>query len=134
MYTYREIMDRLKLYFKAKSDRQIAEKLGINYNTIKTWSNRGKIPLEKLLVKLQNEPISINWLLTGEGEMYKTPHIQNSIVAQGNNHKIIGNIIGNSTDNELKELCEVLKKLPEKKRKYYYHRIMADYLEMEEKE
>ena len=77
MNNYRQIMDRLKLYFKVNSDKKIAEKLGINYNTIKTWSNRGKIPLEKILNRLQNETINIDWLLTGRGEMFlkdeKTP-------------------------------------------------------------
>ena len=75
MDDYRKIMDRLKTYFKVNSDRQVAEKLGINYNTIKTWGNRKKIPMDTLLNKLQNETIDLNWLLTGEGEMYNKTQI-----------------------------------------------------------
>ena len=63
MNDYRNIMDKLKIHFNVKSDRQVAEKLGINYNTVKTWSNRKKIPIDKLLEKLQNETIDLNWLL-----------------------------------------------------------------------
>jgi len=68
---FREIFDRLKKFYNVTSDRKVSEIMGINYNTVKTWSNRGKVPIEKVLEKLQNETININWLLTGEGEMLK---------------------------------------------------------------
>ena len=136
MNNYREIMDRLKLYFQVNSDRKIAEKLGINYNTIKTWSNRGKIPIEKLLIKFQNEPINLNWLLTGKGEMFLK---DNSSVAIQNSN-IIGhsNIIGNNNSIEntpntnqpqttyLKELTEAFTQLPPEKQKLYYHKFMSE--------
>jgi phage repressor protein C with HTH and peptisase S24 domain len=37
--------------------------LKINYNTVKTWGNRKRIPIDILLEKLQNETIDLNWLL-----------------------------------------------------------------------
>ena len=79
MNDYRTIFDRLKLFYNASSDRKIADILGINYNTIKTWSSRGKVPIEKILEKLQNETININWLLTGEGEMFKNTQVTKDI-------------------------------------------------------
>ena len=70
MNDYRSIFDRLKLFFNVNSDRKVAERLKINYNTIKTWSNRKKIPLDTLLSLIQNETINIDWLLTGKGSMH----------------------------------------------------------------
>lgn len=68
MNNFREIMDRLKQYYGVKTDKAVGEKLGVNANTIKTWSNRGKVPMDTLLKSIQNETISTDWLLTGEGE------------------------------------------------------------------
>ena len=112
-------MDRLKTYFKLNSDRQVAEKLGINYNTIKTWGNRKKIPMDTLLNKLQNETIDLNWLLTGEGEMYKNEKIiinaPNNIV-NSHNAKISINEAINSLPPEIATVAKYMLNLPEKQR------------------
>ncbi len=70
MNNFREIFDRLKQYYQVNKDKEVAEKLGVNYNTVKTWSTRGKIPLDSLVDRLQNETIDLNWLLTGKGSMF----------------------------------------------------------------
>jgi len=71
MNNFREIMERLKLYYGVETDKAVAERLKINPNTIKTWSNRGKIPMDTLLKSIQNETISTDWLLSGEGHPEK---------------------------------------------------------------
>ncbi len=144
MNNYREIMDRLKLFFNVNSDRKVAEKLGINYNTIKTWSNRGKIPLEKILSRLQNETINIDWLLTGRGEMFLKEAAQNINNQDGiviaNSSPINGNItISTNTHNKKvtqkeDELLEAYRKLPPKRQQYYYHKILSDAIEYELKD
>ena len=95
-------------------------------------NGKQKIPPE-IITKLRNIlNINPDWLLTGEGEMYKTNinGISNSIIANGNNHQIIGNVIGGN--EELSQICEALKKLSPKKRKYFYHKIMAEIYKEEE--
>ena len=117
------------------SQQKLADSLELQRSIIADVE-RGKVksPNFKLLRKLEEKyNINPDWLLTGEGEMYKAPNnVQNAIIAQGSNHNIVGNIIGNNVDNELKELCEAFQKLPEKKRKYFYHLIMAEVYKEEE--
>jgi phage repressor protein C with HTH and peptisase S24 domain len=66
----KEILERLKKYYKVENNRQLAEKLEINYQTLNTWLKRNKIPYDLLFKIGQNENISYDWLLTGEGNMY----------------------------------------------------------------
>ena len=137
MNDFREIFDRLKLYFEVKSDKKVSEKLGVNYNTVKTWSNRGKIPLDSLLKELQNETINLNWLLTGKGSM----HLQEPSKTQINNSTVgIGSIQGTVTGNinisiqkhkkevtqKEDDLLEAYRTLSNDLQDYYYHQIKAD--------
>ena len=132
MSNIREVLNRLKIALNAKSFTEVAEKLGVSESTIDSWRARKRIP-DKYIATLQVKGINPDWLLTGEGEMYKTPNnVQNAIIAQGSNHNIVGNIIGSNVDNELKELCEAFQKLSPKKRKYFYHLIMAEVYKEEE--
>ena len=141
MRTLNNILDRLYQSLNIKNDAEFCRKYNIKKNTLSTWKARNKIPYE-LIEKISDENnLSLDWILrgkgsqneTGEGEMYKTPNnVQNSIIAQGSNHNIVGNIIGSNVDNELKELCEAFQKLSPKKRKYFYHLIMAEVYKEEE--
>jgi len=132
MNDIKSIINRMKEAFKIRTNKELAGKLGTSLSNIDNWKKRNSIPQKYILLTSQMTDTNPNWLLTGEGEMYKTPSVQNSIIAQGNNHKIIGNTIGNNINNELKELCEAFQKLPEKKRKYFYHLIMAEMYKEEE--
>jgi len=69
MNNYKEIMERLKLYFEVSTYVKVAEKLDISYDTVKSWSSRKKVVIETLLEHLTDEPINITWLLTGKGTM-----------------------------------------------------------------
>ena len=134
----KSIINRMKEAFKIKTNKELSEKLGTSLSNIDNWKKRNTIPQKYLLLTSQMTNINPDWLLTGEGEMYKTQHIidiKNSIVGQAG-HNIKGDVtINTSSANEsLKELCEAFQKLPTKKQKYYYHKIMADYFEIDEKE
>ena len=128
----KSIINRIKEAFKVRTNKELAEKLGTSLSNIDNWKKRNSIPQKYILLTSQMTNINPDWLLTGEGEMYRTPSVQNAIIAQGNNHKIIGNVVGSNTNNELKEICEAFQKLPEKKRKYFYHLIMAEMYKEEE--
>jgi len=96
MNDFREIFNRLKLIYGVSTDKKIAEKLEINYNTVKTWSSRGKIPIETLLESIHDETINLNWLLTGKGSM----HLQDDIhVADISHNHNSGIIVSNNSGN-----------------------------------
>jgi repressor LexA len=83
---FRDIFNKLKIYFDLKTDKEVALKLNINYNTIKTWNNRGKVPLEKLLTSLKDNDIDINWLLGGKEDNSNTislPYYPNIYASAG---------------------------------------------------
>jgi len=99
MNDFREIMDRLKLFYGVKSDKAVSECLKLNYNTVKTWSNRNKIPLDTLIECIQNETININWLLYGKGSMFlddssnsSSDNITQNI--SGSSHVVGNHIVG----------------------------------------
>ena len=99
------ILNRLKQITNSKTDKELTQKLGISYSTLDTWKNRDKIPEKRLLEFSLKYQVPMEWLLTGEGEMYKgNQTIQNPFCA---------------------EICDNFKKLPEDKQKYLYHTFMS---------
>ena len=75
MSNIREVLNRLKIALNAKSFTEVAEKLGVSDSTIDSWRARKRIP-DKYIATLQVKGINPDWLLTGEGEMYKTDKVQ----------------------------------------------------------
>jgi transcriptional regulator with XRE-family HTH domain len=63
--------DRMSRAFGYLKRAEIADKLGVNYQTLTNWLNgRNEIPVSEL-VKVANETgCSLNWLLTGKGEIF----------------------------------------------------------------
>ena len=120
------ILNRLKQITNSKTDKELTQKLGISYSTLDTWKNRDKIPEKRLLEFSLKYQVPMEWLLTGEGEMYKTPSVQNSIIAQGNNHNIIGNVVGSNIQNNemLKKINETFLKLPPNRQEVLFFKIM----------
>ena len=64
-----EILSRLYQYMGFSKDLEFCEKYHIKPNTLSTWKKRNKIPYELLEEISQNENLSMDWLLTGKGEM-----------------------------------------------------------------
>lgn len=123
MNDFRQIFDRLKLIYGVNTDKKVSEELGINYNTVKTWSSRGKIPIETLLQSIQNESLNISWLLTGKGSMYLSDTTSqsshntvgdNSIVVNGNGNINIAIKKEDFKDDseDIKHLVSLLKYAP----------------------
>jgi len=52
-----------------KTAKELADYLEVDPTTISTWKKRNSIDLDVLLAKCEH--INYNWLLTGEGEMFK---------------------------------------------------------------
>lgn len=64
----RLIYNRIKSAYGLKTDRELADFLGITPQVIPTSILRGSVQWDKIFQKC--EFLSIDWLLTGEGEMF----------------------------------------------------------------
>lgn len=64
------LIGRLRSVLQAKSDADLARKLGLSDRSVLTnWKRRGTTPLSECLQVSRENGISLDWLLTGEGEM-----------------------------------------------------------------
>ncbi|MCD6099670.1 MAG: helix-turn-helix transcriptional regulator [Candidatus Marinimicrobia bacterium] len=68
-----EILKRLKQLKGLKTDTELAQYLGVKQNTISSWKRRRTIPYNLFISKCEEEKINLNWLLTGQGEMFMKP-------------------------------------------------------------
>ncbi len=64
-------MNRLKDYTKAKSFNALAEILGLSSSNFASLKKRNSVPYDKILEFSRSHNVSIDWLLTGEGQMFK---------------------------------------------------------------
>lgn len=54
---------------ECKTDTALARALGVDKNTVSVWKKRNEIPINVLKKVSKNENISLDWLLSGVGEM-----------------------------------------------------------------
>lgn len=67
------IIDRMKDVTHSQTEVQLASYLGLkSKSAVSTWKTRAKKPLAECLAISQNENISLDWLLTGQGNMHKS--------------------------------------------------------------
>ncbi|MBK9155385.1 MAG: helix-turn-helix domain-containing protein [Chloracidobacterium sp.] len=65
-----EFTERLKIAFDHAKMADIARRLDLPHATIRNYF-RGRMPAPEVLIKIANEThVSLNWLLTGSGEMF----------------------------------------------------------------
>jgi transcriptional regulator with XRE-family HTH domain len=66
-----QIISRLKEVFKTNTNAALAAQLGVNHQDIRNWRNRNSPPFE-ICIKVSNElNVDLNWLLKGQGSMYR---------------------------------------------------------------
>lgn len=71
------ILNRLKKAKNFKSDTELANYLGISKSTLSNWYSRNSIDYDLLFSKC--EQINSNWLLTGEGDVFKNDNVVKEI-------------------------------------------------------
>ena len=118
MFEFQTIMSRLRTYLDAKTNKEVAEKLGIDYNTIKGWGSRKKVAISTIMELLEDEPIDFTWLIRGKGNMRiaEDPDIINSLskVELAMQEEIDPQIISKiSEDKQLQEMLSLLKYAPD---------------------
>lgn len=66
----RDFIERLHKAFDNASMADVARRLNIPHATVRNYY-QGRLPAPEVLIKIANETsVSLNWLLTGKGDMY----------------------------------------------------------------
>jgi len=142
----KDFSTNLKLLRKEKglSQEKLAKLIGVSSRTIQYYEKGEATPKVGTVRKIADILGVDFYELTGMKPVSKQfIGINNSIIGQtghiiaGENNNINRDVINNSNTEEENELLikimENLKKLPQKKQEYYYHKIISDALEEEMK-
>lgn len=74
---FESIIERIKGLKNLRADKKVAAVLGFSKGAFSERKRRGSIPKKELELFCERESINMDWLLTGEGEMHRQPHIYN---------------------------------------------------------
>ena len=67
----RDFIERLDRTFDNATMAEVARRLGIPHATVRNYYKEGRLPAPDVLIKIAGETgVSLNWLLTGAGDMY----------------------------------------------------------------
>jgi hypothetical protein len=80
-FIFNEVMLRLKTSLKASSYNELAAMLGLSSSGFANLKKRNSIPFDKVSVLASSHNVSIDWLLTGEGEMLKGEKAANDAIS-----------------------------------------------------
>jgi len=66
-----DFVDRLDRTFDHSTMAEVARRLRIPHATVRNYYKQGRLPAPEVLIKIAGETgVSLNWLLTGSGNMY----------------------------------------------------------------
>ena len=99
----RVILTRLYKALGITKDIEFAKKINVKQSTISAWKNRGTIPCEILIDVAQKNNISLDWLFTGEGSMYKDKN-EKQLILGNNNIQINGSVTHLNTTSPINSL------------------------------
>lgn len=63
-----DVIERLKSVYNSRNNSELAESLGILPANVSKWKMRNSIPYKEICETSMKKGVSVNWLLTGEGE------------------------------------------------------------------
>lgn len=69
--TAADVMGRLQAVFGATTDSALADAMKVNRQTLGSWRARDRIPYEECVNLATEKGLSLDWLLIGEGQMYR---------------------------------------------------------------
>ncbi len=73
-----DVLERLKQLLKASSDSELCRVIGINRQTLANWKGRDSVPYSLCVQMSEENNVSLDWLLTGVGTMYRNAEVQAS--------------------------------------------------------
>ena len=66
-----EFVDRLNLTFEGRNMAEVGRMLDLPHATVRNYYIEGRLPAPEVLIKIANVTnVSLNWLLTGKGNMH----------------------------------------------------------------
>lgn len=69
--SYSDLIERMRWAGKLKNDSAVARSLGVTPQALSNYKKRGEMPTDLVLKFAGIYGLSVDWLITGEGEMYK---------------------------------------------------------------
>jgi len=115
-----EVLERLSQVLGVDSDSSLSKELGVPRTTLSSWKNRDSVPYEQCIDIAKKCGVSLDWLLTGEGSMYKEQALPSLPV------KLTTELMEGLDDDQKREIYTVIE---EKKR---LNRLMADFEELKQ--
>ncbi|MDD2725396.1 MAG: helix-turn-helix domain-containing protein [Methylovulum sp.] len=79
VFNFNDVTDRVKKALKIKADYELAERLNMKTTTFNSRKKANSLPYEELLLLSSTENLDFNWVLTGEGGMYREEQRRNPI-------------------------------------------------------
>jgi hypothetical protein len=76
-----EVIDRILTALKFNNDSELCRQLKINRATLGNWRIRDSVPYSLCVNIAEEKNISLDWLLTGEGEMLKGDKAANDAIS-----------------------------------------------------
>jgi len=67
----KQVISRLMEIYKVNSDVALSAFIGVSSQSISTWRQRDSTPFELCLKIATEKNIDLNWLLKGQGSMYR---------------------------------------------------------------
>ena len=123
-FSSKEIIERLKIGLELSSDNALADTLGVSKTTLSNWKSRNSLDFP--LVFSLCEQISLDWLLTGKGNMLKGV-VEQSPSPQQSNEKEPTQLINQLLDTikgqaeEIGQLKEQVRQLTIEKERLAYN-------------
>jgi len=68
---YLETIERMRWAGKLKNDSAVARVLGVTPQALSNYKKRGEMPTDLVLRFADIHGLSVDWLISGEGEMYR---------------------------------------------------------------
>lgn len=106
-----QIINELMRVKNFTQKKQLAEFMGEKPQTINTWIQRNRPNNEKILAAFPN--LNANWLLTGEGSMFKKPVKEGGKKGKGADSLSDSSIIIERLLNEIAQQRQVIESLVE---------------------
>ncbi len=101
------VLTRLSLVLEAANDTELARMLGTTSSTISSWKARNSIPYAKCEEIAEDRGISLDWLLTGNGEMLRGVTCQPSPSNLSPKEEALLTMFNELSEDDQREICRL---------------------------